>query len=90
MAMTNKTTNKVTNKTKNKMMNHINPKALINSKWTKVVVDNKEKHFIITVVKFNEQQKVVKCVIEAVMTKNEYTIDWRELKHSVTWLMGWQ
>lgn len=74
----------------NKDINKINPKALIHSKWTKVKVTNKEKHFIITVVKFDEHQKVVECVIEAVMTKNEYTIDWRKLKDTHTWMLGWQ
>jgi tryptophan-rich hypothetical protein len=71
-------------------MNKINPKALIHSKWTKVDVRNKEKHFVITLVKFNEQQKVIECMIEAVITKNEYPIDWRELKMSDKWRVGWQ
>jgi tryptophan-rich hypothetical protein len=71
-------------------MNKINPKTLINSKWTKVEVDNKEKHFIITVVKFDEQQNVNECLIEAVMSKNEYAIDWRDLKLSNLWRIGWQ
>jgi tryptophan-rich hypothetical protein len=71
-------------------MNKINPKALVHSKWTKVDVENKEKHFIITLVKFDENQKVIKCVIEAVMTKNEYVIEWRELKCSEAWRIGWQ
>ncbi|TWX64880.1 TIGR02450 family Trp-rich protein [Colwellia demingiae] len=71
-------------------MNRITPKALIHSKWTKVEVSNKEKHFIITVVKFDEQQNVIECVIEAVMTKNEYAIDWRELKDNNRWGIGWQ
>jgi tryptophan-rich hypothetical protein len=71
-------------------MNKINPKTLINSKWTKVEVVNKEKHFIITVVKFDEQQNVNECLIEAVMSKNEYAIDWRDLKLSNLWRIGWQ
>jgi tryptophan-rich hypothetical protein len=71
-------------------MNKINPKALIHSKWTKVDVRNKEKHFVITLVKFDEQQTVIECMIEAVMTKNEYPIDWRELKLSDKWRIGWQ
>ncbi len=71
-------------------MNRINPKALMHSKWTKVDVRNKEKHFIITQVKFDEQQKVIECIIEAVMTKKEYAIDWRELKLSDKWRIGWQ
>jgi len=73
-----------------KSKNKINPKVLINSKWTKVDVSNKEKHFIITVIKFDEEQNVIECVIEAVMTKNEYAIDWRELKESTLWRTGWQ
>ena len=71
-------------------MNRINTKTLIHSKWTKVDVRNKEKHFIITRVKFDEQQKVIECQIEAVMSKNEYPIDWRELKMSDKWHIGWQ
>ena len=71
-------------------MNKINPKSLLQSKWTKVAINNKEKHFIITEVTFDESQKVNHCVIEAVMTKNEYTIDWRELKQSQLWRIGWQ
>ncbi|MCG6202057.1 TIGR02450 family Trp-rich protein [Psychromonas antarctica] len=71
-------------------MNKINPKALMHSKWTKVDVCNKEKHFVITLVKFDEQQNVIECIIEAVMTKNEYPIEWRELKLSNNWRIGWQ
>lgn len=74
----------------NKDTNKVIPKSLIQSKWTKVDVTNKEKHFIITVVKFDDDQKVISCVIEAVMTKNEYAIDWRELKNSNRWKIGWQ
>lgn len=71
-------------------MNRINPKVLLRSKWTKLDVQNKEKHFIITLVKFDEQQKVIECLIEAVMTKNEYSIDWHELTLSDKWCVGWQ
>ncbi len=48
-------------------MNKVNTKTLINSKWTKLRVVNKEKHFVITVVKFDEEQRVTDCVIEAVI-----------------------
>ncbi len=71
-------------------MNKINPKTLLRSKWTKVQITNKEKHFMITKVKFNEEQQVILCVIEAVMTKNEYQINWRELKHTDKWIVGWK
>jgi tryptophan-rich hypothetical protein len=71
-------------------MNKINPKALLRSKWTKVTVNNKEKHFIITEITFDELQKVNHCLIEAVMTKNQYPIDWRQLKNTDIWRIGWQ
>lgn len=72
------------------MMNKISPKALLHSKWTKVKVVNKERHFLITKVKINEDQQVVSCVIEAVINKNEYHIEWRDLKSREVWLMGWR
>ncbi len=74
----------------NKIINKVTPKSLLHSKWTKVDITNKEKHFIVTLVKFDEDQKLVECIIEAVMTKSEYRIDWRELKESNSWLIGWQ
>jgi tryptophan-rich hypothetical protein len=74
----------------NNNINKVNPKSLLHSKWTKVDITNKEKHFIITLVKFDEDQKLVECIIEAVMTKNEYAIDWRELKDINKWGIGWQ
>ena len=70
-------------------MNRIAPKSLLNSKWTKVEVTNKEKHFIITTVKFDEQQNVIQCIIEAVINNNEYSIDWRTLKDKQQWQLGW-
>lgn len=71
-------------------MNQINPKKLLNSKWTKVNVENKEKHFIVTEVSFDDLQNVVSCSIEAVKTNNSYTIEWRVLKDSSQWRLGWQ
>jgi tryptophan-rich hypothetical protein len=71
-------------------MNPVNPKALLNSKWTKVSIKNKEKHFTVTLVEKDEEQNVVLCVIEAVINNHEYSIDWRELKNSSKWQQGWQ
>lgn len=71
-------------------MNSIHPKALLNSKWTKVKVDNKEKHFIVTQVTFDEQGNVTKCILEAVINNAEYLINWRELKQSQQWRIGWR
>lgn len=71
-------------------MNSINPKVLLHSKWTKVEVTKKEKHFVITKVTFDEEQKVTECIIEAVISKNEYSINWRDLKQLEQWRMGWK
>ena len=71
-------------------MNKISPKALLNSKWTKVEVQNKEKHFVITKVTFDDEQRIIECIIEAVMSKNEYAINWRDLKSTEGWKIGWQ
>ena len=71
-------------------MNTINPKVLLHSKWTKVEVTKKEKHFVITKVTFDEEQKVTECIIEAVINKNEYSINWRDLKQLEQWRMGWK
>lgn len=70
-------------------MNNVSPKSLLYSKWTKIEVRNKKRHFIIVHVKFDEKQKLVECVIEAVINKNEYNIDWRDLKNSELWRIGW-
>jgi len=71
-------------------MNKISPKALLHSKWTKIYVNNKEKHFLITKVKVDEDQRIIECIIEAVISHNEYAINWRDLKNSLHWKIGWQ
>lgn len=71
-------------------MNKVSPKALLHSKWTRMTVINKEKHFIITKVKVDEDQLITECVIQAVINHKEYRINWRELKNSQVWKIGWQ
>lgn len=71
-------------------MNHINPKKLLGSKWTAVTPNNKEKHFMISEVEFDEEDFVVSCSIEAVMTKCSRNIDWHDLKNERVWIHGWQ
>ena len=71
-------------------MNQINPKKLLNSKWTAVQPRNKQKHFIVTQVKFNEEGEVILCVIEAVMSKNSESIDWQTLTNADDWKIGWK
>lgn len=71
-------------------MTSINPKKLLNSKWTAVSPQHKEKHFIITKVTFSDEGLVAACLIEAVMTKRSSHIDWQDLKNNTLWLQGWQ
>lgn len=72
------------------IMNKVSPKALLHSKWTKLKIENKEKHFVINKVTFDEEQRIVECIIEAVINNNEYAINWRDLKNSKQWKIGWQ
>jgi len=71
-------------------MNKVSPKSLLHSKWTKLAVVNKEKHFVVTAVQFDENNKAGICQLQAVMNHNEYSLEWRELKNSAIWRQGWQ
>lgn len=69
--------------------NQINPAKLMLSKWTAVAPQNKEKHFLVTRTIEDEQGVVITCLVEAVITQNEYEIAWQELKDNTKWLAGW-
>lgn len=71
-------------------MNKISPKSLLHSKWTKIDIINKEKHFAVIDVNFDEEQRVERCIIQAVINNREYDINWRELKDPKQWKLGWQ
>lgn len=71
-------------------MTKINPKKLLNSKWTAVKPVNKEKHFMITELKLDEEGEVILCVIEAVISHRAEQICWQELKNNAVWLQGWK
>lgn len=51
---------------------------------------NKEKHFIILEVEYDEDAAVVSCLIEAIMSKCLTQIYWRDLKDAEKWLQGWK
>lgn len=70
-------------------MNNINPKKLKLSKWTAVEPINREKHFIVTKVEV-EENTVVNCIIEAIISGREQGIDWQTLKDSNLWRIGWK
>lgn len=71
-------------------MNRINPNKLLNSKWTAVQPVNKQRHFIVTNVIQSDDGSVTACEIEALLTRKVSELDWRELKDSSQWIMGWK
>ncbi len=71
-------------------MNRINPRKLPNSKWTAVAPVNKEKHFVVTEVEFDEDDTVLSCTLEAVLSRRAFEIDWHDLKDEAKWLQGWK
>ena len=71
-------------------MNKNNPAKLLNSKWTAVKPTNKEKHFLVTEIEFDENNMVINCEIEAVMSKRITAIDWQQLTDSQLWIQGWK
>jgi len=62
-------------------------KKLLLSKWTAVNPENKEKHFLVT--KLIEDDIPIYCVIEAVYSHQEYTIEIQTLNNTDYWLRGW-
>lgn len=71
-------------------MNTINPNKLHHSKWTAVIPQNREKHFIVTQLLRNDEEMVEHVVLEAVYSHREITLAWQALKDDTTWKMGWK
>lgn len=71
-------------------MKKTNHKKLLNSKWTAIAPQNKEKHFLLIKVEKDEDENIIECIIEAIMTKNTYPIYWRDLNDAQQWLSGWK
>jgi tryptophan-rich hypothetical protein len=71
-------------------MNKINPKKLLQSKWTALKPMQKQKHFMVTKMEFDEMGDVERCQIEAVLTRTQYDINWRELTDESCWIFGWK
>jgi tryptophan-rich hypothetical protein len=71
-------------------VNTINPKKMLNSKWTAVEPTKKEKHFMVTEVEFDEEGAVIFCLIEAVISKRSISIRWQDLKDVNQWAHGWK
>lgn len=68
------------------------PKKLLNSKWTAVVPQQREKHFIVVQVTHNadDAQKIEHITLEAVLSKRHFTLHWTALADETQWRSGWQ
>jgi tryptophan-rich hypothetical protein len=71
-------------------VNKFSPKKLLNSKWTAKAPMNKEKHFMIVDVEVDEDQVVRGCTLQAIMSKRDIEITWRDLQDSQKWIQGWK
>lgn len=69
----------------------VNPKKLLNSKWTAVSPVNKEKHFMITkVITPDSPNLPIEFIeIEAVFSGRKQVLEWQRLNDTLTWLQGW-
>ena len=71
-------------------MNRINPNKLLLSKWSAVNPEKKERHFIVSELIRDENEVIIACKLESVLSKTLYEIDWKVLKDRENWLMGWK
>ena len=71
-------------------MNKLSPKKLLNSKWTARSPINKEKHFLIVDLEVDDDQIVTGCTLQAIMSKRDIEIAWRDLRDPQKWVQGWK
>jgi tryptophan-rich hypothetical protein len=71
-------------------VNRINPRKLLSSKWTAVNPTNREKHFLVSEIEFDEEGAVIACFIEPVISNRQIPIEWRDLQDVSQWLHGWR
>lgn len=69
----------------------LQPRKLLLSKWTAVVPQQRERHFLVTGVVEPQQpgQPVEQVHLQAVLTRRTRTLDWRELTDPAVWRQGW-
>ena len=69
----------------------INPKKLLNTKWTATVPANKEKHFMVTqIIMPNLATEPIEMItLEAVYSKRSQLLPWQQLNDASIWLQGW-
>ena len=68
----------------------LNPDKLLLSKWTAVQPVNREKHFLVTELLRDEDDRVVEVELQAVLSQRSQRMPWRDLQDAERWRMGWQ
>lgn len=71
------------------LMNKFNPRKLQLSKWTACAPTDREKHFLVTKLLCDEEGTPIQVELEAVYSARVTLLDWRELRDSKHWKMGW-
>ncbi len=70
--------------------NRFNPEKLLLSKWTARQPQNREKHFLVCELLRNEEGELLQVELQAVLSRRSELIDWRELRDSERWQIGWK
>ncbi len=67
------------------------PKKLANTKWTAVLPQQREKHFLVVKVELDPEdpQTVGQVTLEAVLSKRHFTMHWSALTDEAQWRVGW-
>lgn len=72
------------------MARALNPDKLLLSKWTAVVPQNRERHFLVSRLLRDEVDRVIGCELESVLTRRVQSLDWRALQDEAVWQQGWR
>ena len=67
----------------------LNPRKLLLSKWTAVLPQNREKHFLVTELFCDEEGTVLQIELQAVLNQRCQRLDWHVLENPEHWRMGW-
>ncbi len=70
-------------------MTRLSPKKLLHTKWTAVQPVRKEKHFLVTDVQEDAAGNPQTVTLQAVYSKRERAVVWRELRDVSQWQQGW-
>lgn len=72
-------------------MNALHPKKLLLTKWTAVKPIAKNKHFLVSkVIEPELPEGAIEWVeLEAVYSKSQIRLEWRDLRDATQWKQGW-